>query len=72
MDVKRENSSVENSMPNRRNLIRGAGLVLGAGALSAISHPAKAVTAIDKAGANATSYDSILDKAIDTKNQFWS
>lgn len=67
MDVKRENSSVENSMPNRRNLIRGAGLVLGAGALSAISHPAKAVTAIDKAGANATSYDSILDKAIDTK-----
>ncbi len=65
------NTEVENSaspIANRRNFIKGAGVALGATALSSFASPAQAVTAptVNRA-ANATGSGSILDKIISTK-----
>jgi ABC-type amino acid transport substrate-binding protein len=71
MSKKMVNNEVENStspIANRRNFIKGAGVALGATALSTFAAPAKAVTAPTVTRvANATSSGSILDKILSSK-----
>ncbi len=69
--------SPELSVPDRRKFIKGAGLLFGAGAVSALATPAMAALATPAMGApvtsnlpsaNATgSYNSVLDKVLATK-----
>ena len=65
-----DDATSTSQVTDRRRFIKGAGLALGASALTGLAMPstASAVTATPrKGGVNATSYDSILDKVLATK-----
>jgi ABC-type amino acid transport substrate-binding protein len=74
--VNKTENEVESSVTDRRKFIKGAGLMLGAGAVSAFATPAMAAFATPAMAApvtptlrsaNATSGGSILDKVLATK-----
>ena len=67
-EVEATQETLASTVSNRRNMIKGAGLALGVGALSAINPAAKAVNApVSAPQVFVTSSDSILARVLSSK-----